>query len=120
MKKSITLIICLILGVSWAQAFEVGGLHYVIIDGEAVVINANQEDKVTAIEYVYNHDSEKISFSENGYEGDIVIPVSVEYGGKTFPVTGIAQWAFARTEKVTSVSIPEGIKHIGYACFYYN
>ena len=120
MKKSLILIISLILSISWAQAFEKDGLHYTIIDGEAVVINANQEDKVTAIEYVYNHESEKISYSENGYEGDIVIPASVEYGGQTYPVTGIAHWAFARTEKITSVSIPEGIKHIGCACFYNN
>jgi hypothetical protein len=120
MKKSLILIISLILSVSWVHAFEKDGLHYTIIDGEAVVINANQEDKVTAIEYVYNHESEKISYSENGYEGDIVIPASVEYGGQTYPVTGIAHWAFARTEKITSVSIPEGIKHIGCACFFYN
>ena len=115
MKRNILLAICLLAGICLGRAFEVNGIHYTIIDGEAVVINESQEDKVTALEYVYSG-----SMSKSSYSGDIVIPPTVDYEGKTYQVTGIAQWAFASTDKITSVVFPEGIKHVGIGCFYQN
>ncbi len=45
MKKSLILIISLILSIGWAHAFEKDGIHYTIIDGEAVVINPALDDE---------------------------------------------------------------------------
>ena len=46
------------------------------------------------------------------YAGDVVIPAAVEYEGKSYRVTGIAEKAFASCEQLHSVVLPEGIKTV--------
>ncbi len=53
---------------------------------------------------------------ESGYAGDVVLPASVTYGGKTYSVTEIGRWAFQEST-VTSVTIPESMKEIGEEAF---
>lgn len=43
------------------------------------------------------------------YSGDLVIPSSVTYEGKTYPVTGIAESAFFGCKDLTSLTLPEGL-----------
>lgn len=50
--------------------------------------------------------------------GDIVLPSTVEYGGKTFRVTSIGYQAFYSNRGITSVVIPEGVTDIGYSAFF--
>ncbi|MBP3211460.1 MAG: leucine-rich repeat domain-containing protein [Prevotella sp.] len=51
------------------------------------------------------------------YNGDIVIPESISYGGKTYTVTKIGSEAFmGRT--ITSISLPNTIVSIGTYAFY--
>ena len=114
MKKSLILIISLILSISWAQAFEKDGLYYAIIDGEAVVTNQSMHDTLKSIAYVFVPGMRE-AFSK--YKGDIVIPPTVEYGGKTYKVTGISHYAFYLVDGITSITIPETIKRIGLSAF---
>ena len=56
--------------------------------------------------------------TESKYEGDIVIPASVEYNEQTYEVTAIADYAFQAANKVTSVTLPmTSITSIGSFAF---
>ena len=59
------------------------------------------------------------SKSTNGihYSGDIKIPASIEYEGKTYEVTEIISAAFSHCKEVTSVEIPNSVKKIGEGAF---
>ena len=52
-----------------------------------------------------------------GYEGDVVIPTSVEHEGVDYAVTGIGETAFGYCDKLTSVSMPASIERIGESAF---
>ena len=56
------------------------------------------------------------SYSEE-YSGDIVIPKSVTYNGKNYPVTSIGSAAFKTCSSLTSVTIPSTITSIGSSAF---
>lgn len=50
------------------------------------------------------------------YTGDIVIPSTITYNDKTYPVIGVTVGAFANTP-ITSVKLPTSLKLIGEAAF---
>lgn len=52
------------------------------------------------------------------YQGDIVIPPTIEYEGVTCNVEAIAAKAFSECKKLTSVSIPSSVTSIGSGAFY--
>ncbi len=58
--------------------------------------------------------------SANGihYSGDIKIPASIQYEGKTYEVTEILSAAFNRCKEVTSVEIPSSVRKIGESAFH--
>lgn len=51
------------------------------------------------------------------YEGDISIPPTVTYDGKTYAVERIGEEAFCLCEKITSISLPSSITSIGRNAF---
>lgn len=51
------------------------------------------------------------------YAGSITVPAEVVYEGKTLPVVGIAQSAFAGSQELVSVSIPDNVASIGDYAF---
>ncbi len=53
----------------------------------------------------------------NSYSGDVVIPETVTYQGKEYPVMYISQQAFYMSSSLTSVSIPESVISIGQKAF---
>lgn len=52
------------------------------------------------------------------YEGDIVIPSTIEYEGVTCNVEAIAANAFGECSRLTSVTIPASVTSIGKRAFY--
>ena len=71
------------------------------IDGITYYLN-NYNGKLTA---------DVISPEEGEYSGDIVIPESVTYKSKTYPVTGIFDYAFC-FDPITSITIPNSVTEI--------
>ena len=61
--------------------------------------------------------SNYISYS-NEYSGNVVIPESVTYNGKTYSVTSIGYEAFRSCSGLTSVTIPNSVTSIGNFAFY--
>ena len=52
------------------------------------------------------------------YSGAIYIPSLVTYNRKMYSVTRIGNYAFNNCRDLTSVTIPESVRSIGYAAFY--
>ncbi len=76
---------------SASAAIKTDGLVYKISDGEAIVTGCDTDRA-----------------------NEVIIPDTVE----GYPVTGIGNEAFAYCEKITSISIPEGVTSIGSKAFF--
>ena len=80
---------------------------------------------LTASTYNINGNEATVTFGFNDYDyppqyytGDVVIPEVVTFDGITYPVTAIGEWAFGRSENMTSVVIPSSVTSIGTDAFY--
>ena len=100
LRRTLSAVLLLLVStLSWAQNyydFKAGGIYYHInADGTSV----------------------EMTFSRRGYTGDIVIPSTVEYKGKTYSVTSIGYRAFSGCTSLASISLPEGVTRIGEGAF---
>lgn len=94
MKKQVLLLLALMLPkVAGAVDVVVDGINYTLNDGATPTAVVNEMNPA--------------------YSGDVVIPKSFDYGGKTYVVTDIATWAFSSCENLTSLSIPATVNEIG-------
>ena len=87
--------------------FKVDGIYYKILE------NGN-EVSVTYKNYYY---SSHMSYYESDYTGNVVIPATVTFNGKTFQVTEIGDHAFYLNEAVTNITIPSSVKTIDWDAF---
>lgn len=74
-------------------------------------INDNKELGVT-------YEGISLSYNTYTYTGNVVIPSTVNYGGKNYKVTSIMYGAFFDCNKLTSVSIPNTITSIEGSAFF--
>lgn len=108
MKKALPffLLLAVLAGhMSFAQSFSV------VSDGDTIyyVVSSNKPPyTVTVIGKPYDPDG--LSFAPDSYQGDIVIPETVDYGGKSYIVTAIHNNAFANCRDLTSLVIPNTIR----------
>ncbi len=98
-KRVLTLLVMLLAMTSAAVAHD-----FAVKNSDGVTIYYKYGDKSTV--YVTRHTSGNPSYS-----GDVVIPGTVVYDGKTYTVTGIGARAFEQCS-VTSVTIPSSVKSI--------
>ena len=89
--------------ISYAYDIEVDGIYYDIYDNEATVTYKNYSS------YTYYY---------SDYSGDVTIPSSISFGGKTYSVTSIGEYAFYNCSGLTSVNIPNSVTSIAGATFY--
>ena len=101
MKKVLSLFILILLP-------KVVGAYDAKIDGIYYYLNA--EKKTATV--TYENSTPQYSSS---YEGDVVIPDAVTWGGVRYEVTGIGVGAFCGCQNLTSISIPPSVTSIGYA-----
>lgn len=85
---------------TFAYDFEVDGIYYGIKYGSDV------EVYVTFRDYEYN-----------SYRGNVSIPGTVSYGGKTYTVTEIGEMAFQGCSELLGVNIPNTVIAIQYQAF---
>lgn len=106
MKKFFTFLFAVMATVSaFAYTAKIDGIYYDVYDGE------NPHAVVTYRDY-------NSSSNSTAYTGDVVIPSSIEYGEKTYPVTSIGSYAFYYCSSLTSVTIPNSVTSIGSYAFY--
>jgi hypothetical protein len=84
------------------------------------------KDGVT-IYYIWTNNNTELAVTYRGsyydsysgeYSGDVVIPESVDYEGKSYPVTSIGNNAFINCRGLTSVTIPNSVTSIGSGAFF--
>lgn len=67
--------------------------------------------------YGTNIEGATVTYGDKYYEGDVVIPETIEYDGKTYNVTGIDGAAFQESPLLKSVYMPNSITSIGGGAF---
>lgn len=87
---------------TFAHDFEVNGIYYGYKYGSDI------EVYVTSRDYDYNT-----------YSGDVIIPETVSYGGKTYTVTEIGYMAFGGCNELLSITIPNTVNEIRSQAFSY-
>ena len=51
-------------------------------------------------------------------QSEVVIPASITWEGKAYPVTELGNRCFSSCYYLTSVTIPSSVTSLGYGCFY--
>ena len=76
------------------------------------------EKIIKGINYRLNEETltAEVIKQENGYEGDIIIPETVELK-VAYRVTSIGERAFCQCEYLTSIAIPDSVTNIGQEAF---
>ena len=82
-----------------------------------IVVSADAVE-IDGIYYKFGFSEVTVSCNPDKYSGDIVIPESVIYFDRTYPVKNIEDEAFFDCNNLTSIRIPHNITHIGRSAFY--
>ena len=82
-----------------------------LANADAVEINGIYYNLVTKAKIA------EVTSNPNKYSNEVVIPESVEYGGVTYSVTTIGNYAFLGCSGLTSVIIPNSVTSIGEGAF---
>ncbi|MCI6309052.1 MAG: leucine-rich repeat domain-containing protein [Prevotella sp.] len=90
----------------------------------AMAAGAETISDVTIGNLVYSIDTDTKVATVTGYDSsnkptDVVIPNTIEYGGKNYSVTTIGQWAFYSCISLASIDIPNSVTTIGEFAFAY-
>ena len=90
----------------------------------AMAAGAETISDVTIGNLVYSIDTDTKVATVTGYDSsnkptDVVIPNTIEYGGKNYSVTTIGQWAFSSCISLASIDIPNSVTTIGKFAFAY-
>ena len=103
----------LLIGIVTGRAydFKVDGFYYNIVSISDRTVEVTHSNNGRYAKPTYNPGTLP------SYTGDIVIPSSVEFQGRTFRVIGIGEEAFAYST-ITSIKFPPTVKYIGSSAFF--
>ena len=106
-KLLLTALISMLCATSFAHDIEVAN------SGKTIYYNYFNNN--TELEVTFRGSS----FDEyaDEYSGDVVIPQTVTYNGKTYNVTSIGEYAFFDCSNLTSITIPNSVTSIGQSAF---
>lgn len=62
----------------------------------------------------------KIAAGDAKYAGEIIVPASVSFNGRTLAVTGVGASAFANCDQLTKVTLPSSVRFIEASAFAYS
>ena len=101
--KGILLCLGLLAGTTTASAYDakIGDIYYYLSGNVATVTDADNSS----------------GHPGSSYSGNVVIPSTVTYGGKTYSVRSIGYCAFWRCQDLTSVTVPNSVTSIGDFAF---
>ncbi len=91
--------------------FGADGIYYRITSDSTVIVSLND-----TYDYDYTEPFGWELYSGCPYSGNVVIPATVEYNGKTYTVEGIDSYAFINGQ-LTSISLPNTLKSISSRAF---
>ena len=96
-------------------------LSCLLIVLSALSLQANNLKIIDNIQYDLDDETltAKVVSKPVYYIGDIIIPATVTYEGKTYTVTAIDHQAFQACRTLLSVSIPNTVTSIGHSAFYW-
>ena len=86
-----------------------------VANADGVTIYYNYITNGTELAVIYR--GSKYYEYSNRYQGNVVIPASVSYSGKTYPVTSIGERAFNGCDGLTSITIGNSVTSIGNSAF---
>ncbi len=89
---------------SYAHDFKVDGIFYRYVSSTNLTVSVSYSGTSSSSE-------------SNEYTGDVNIPSTVVYGGKTYSVTSIGSYAFSGCSGLTSVTIPGSVTSIDSYAF---
>ena len=87
-----------------------------VANADGITICYNWANNNTELSVSYRGNDNYWSNNDH-YSGNIIIPESVEYNGKTYKVTSIGVGAFYDCDDLTSVTIPNSVTNIKYGAF---
>ena len=113
-KNNITFLLTALLSMVGARALA-HDIEVENADGKTIYYRWVNNQTELAVSYRGSNSS----LDYNEYSGNVVIPESVIYNGKTYPVTSVEYSAFAYCSGLTSVTIPNSVTTINNYAFAY-
>ena len=104
------------LDVKAGDMFVTDGVSYIVTDTESEVPSVMVTYFKTADDKTDN--SSITAANKEGYAGEVNVPLTVTYQGKSFSVKEINEKAFYGASQMTSLSLPEGILAVPAYAFY--
>lgn len=71
---------------------------------------------VDGFKFLVDTNKDEATLMANNYSGEVVVPASVTFEGKDYPVTSLGTECFGSS--VTKVAIPNSVTTLGNKCFY--
>ena len=99
------------LAILMSMAYTMASAHDISVvnsEGKTIYYGKNSD----GISVYVTYGGTKYTSYSNEYSGDIAIPATIIYNGKTYNVTNIGEYAFRDCSAMTSVTIPNSVTNI--------